>query len=59
MNIFQNQTLQEEKWKLSYIYLIMQQKPIKNATRVYISAFNKKTDLANLISNVDKLDIDK
>ena len=38
----------------------MQQKPIqKNATRVDTSPFAKKTDLASLKSNVDKLDIDK
>ena len=32
---------------------------IKNVTEVYISSFAKKIDLANLKSNVDKLDIDK
>ena len=32
---------------------------LKNATCVYISDFDKKTYLANLMSNVDKLDIDK
>ena len=32
---------------------------LKNAARVNISSFAKKTDLANLKSNVDKLDIDK
>ena len=31
----------------------------KNATDVYSSNFAKKTDLANLKSDVDKLDIDK
>ena len=32
---------------------------LKNATGVDISRFAKKVDLANLKSNVDKLDIDK
>ena len=32
---------------------------LKNATVVNTSSFAKKTDLANLKSNVDKLDIDK
>ena len=32
---------------------------IKNVTEVYISSFAKKIDLANLKSNVDKLDIDQ
>ena len=32
---------------------------LKNATRVDTSDFAKKTDLANLKSDVDKLDIDK
>ena len=32
---------------------------LKNATRVDTSSFAKKTDLANLKSDVDKLDIDK
>ena len=38
----------------------MQQKQIlKNATRVDTSKFAKKVNLANLKSNIDKLDIDK
>ena len=32
---------------------------LKNATGVHTSPFPKKTDLANLKSDVDKLDIDK
>ena len=32
---------------------------LKNATAVDTSDFSKKTDLANLKSDVDKLDIDK
>ena len=32
---------------------------LKNVTGVDISSFTKKTDLANLKSTVDKLDIDK
>ena len=32
---------------------------LKNATAVDTSKFTKKVDLANLKSNVDKLDIDK
>ena len=32
---------------------------LKNATGNYASSFAKKIDLANLKSNVDKLDIDK
>ena len=32
---------------------------MKNATVVDTSKFSKKVDLANLKSNVDKLDIDK
>ena len=32
---------------------------LQNATRVNTSSFAKKTDLAHLKSNVDKLDIDK
>ena len=32
---------------------------LKNATRVDTSKFTKKVDLANLKSNVNKLDIDK
>ena len=31
---------------------------LKNATDVYLSKFAKKVDIANLKSNVDKLDID-
>ena len=32
---------------------------LKNATGVYTLGFTNKTDLANLKSDVDKLDIDK
>ena len=32
---------------------------LKNATGVYTSSFTKRIDLANLKSDVDKLDIDK
>ena len=32
---------------------------LKNVTEVYTSSFAKKIDLANLKSNVDKLDIDQ
>ena len=47
-------------WKLNYICLIMQKKTdLKNATGVDTSDFAKQTDLANLKSNVDKLDVDK
>ena len=60
MNIFQNQNLQEEECKLNKICLIMQPKPNLNAAGgVDTSKFAKKVDLANLKSNVDKLDIDK
>ena len=41
------------------MYLIMQQKHIKNAAGIDASSFAKKIDLANLKSNMDKLDIDK
>ena len=37
----------------------MQPKPNLNAAGVDTSKFAKKVDLANLKSNVDKLDIDK
>ena len=37
----------------------MQQKQIKNATGADTSKFAKKVDLANLKSNVDKLEIEK
>ena len=59
MNIFQNQNLQEEDWKLNCIYLIMQQKQKRNAAGVDTSKFAKKIDLESWKSNVDKLDIDK
>ena len=43
-----------------WIYLIMQQKLIfKKCNRCWYIIFFKKTDLINLKSNVDKLDIDK
>ena len=32
---------------------------LKNATGIYTSSFHKKVDLANLASNVEKLNIDK
>ena len=32
---------------------------LKNVTSVDVSSFSKKTDLANLKSDVDKIDIDK
>ena len=59
MNIYPNQNLQEEECKLNKICLIMQPKPNLNAAGVDTSKFGKKVDLANLKSNVDKLDIDK
>ena len=37
----------------------MQQNRFKNATGVDTSSFSKRTDLASLKTNVDKLDIDK
>ena len=45
---------------LSLIFQIMQQKLIKkNVTHVDTSSFALKTNLANLKTEVDKLDIDK
>ena len=44
---------------LRLIYLIMQQDDIKNITHVDTSNFALKTNLANLKTEVDKLDIDK
>ena len=44
---------------LQLIYLIMQQKHIKNISHVDTSSFVFKTNLANLKTKVDKLDIDK
>ena len=44
---------------LLLIYLIMQQRMIKNITHVDTSSFALKTNLANLKTEVDKLDIDK
>ena len=37
----------------------MQQKHLKNATKLDTSHFAKKIDLAHLKSDVDKLDIDE
>ena len=54
MNTFQNQTLQEEGWKLNYIYPIMQQKSdLRNAKGVVTSYFAKNNNLAKLKSGVD------
>ena len=39
--------------------LIMQQKHIKNISHIDTSSFALKTNLANLKTKVDKLDIDK
>ena len=59
-NIFKNQNLLEEKWTLNWIYLIMQEKADKKyATGLDTSDLAKKTYLANLKPDVDKLDIDK
>ena len=44
---------------LHLIYLTMQQKHIKNIPHVHTSSFALKTNLANLKTKVDKLDIDK
>ena len=45
---------------LRLIYLILQRKDdIKNITHIDISSFALKTDLANLKTELDKLDIDK
>ena len=44
---------------LRLIYLIMQQRMIKNITHVDTSSFALKTNVANLKTKVDKLDIDK
>ena len=58
MNIFQNQNLYKQMWKLSYNSLIVQQKDIwkiKQGLMHWI--LRKKTDLANLKPDVDNLDI--
>ena len=44
---------------LKWVYLIMQQKHLKNATGVYTSKLAAKTDLVNLKAEVYKLDIDE
>ena len=44
---------------LKWIYLIMQQKQIKNITHIDTSGFALKTNLASLKTEIDKLDIDK
>ena len=50
----------EETLMLKLIYLIMQKKAdLENATGVDTSRLVAKSDLANLKSNIDKLDIDK
>ena len=55
---FLNRNPQEQMQKLNQIYLILQQ---NFTTGVDISDFAKKlkSDLANLKSNIDKLDIDR
>ena len=49
----------KETLMLKRIYLILQKSDLKNATGVDTSKFAKKVDLANLNSNVGKLDIAK
>ena len=50
----------EETSMLKLIYLIMQKKAdLENATGVDTSRLVAKSDLANLKSNIDKLDNDK
>ena len=50
----------EETSMLKLIYFIMQKKAdLENATGVDISRLVAKSDLANLKSNIDKLDNDK
>ena len=44
---------------LMLIYLIMQQKHLKNATGIGTSKLAAKADLASLKAKVEKLDIDK
>ena len=44
---------------LKLIFQVMQQKQIKNISHADTSSFALKTNLANLKSEVDKLDIDK
>ena len=48
-----------EDINLKWVYLIMQQKHLKNPTGVYTSKLAAKTDLVNLKAEVYKLDIDK
>ena len=59
MSIFQNRNHQDEEWKLNKVSLILQHSDFKNAIGADTSSFAKKTDLANLKSNVNELDIDK
>ena len=59
MNIFQNQNLQEENWKLNRFSNYATKLDFQNATGVDTSKFARKVDLANLKSDVDRLDIDK
>ena len=48
-----------ETLTLKLIYLIMQKTDLKNISHVDVSSFALKLNLANLKTEVDKLDIDK
>ena len=48
-----------EPLTLKLIYLIMQKTDLKNISHVDVSSFALKLNLANLKTEVDKLDIDK
>ena len=58
MNIFRNQNLREVKVELD-LSNYATKADLKTAAGVDTSRFARKVDLANLRSNVEKLDIDK
>ena len=60
MNIFQNQNLREEDWKVELDLSNYATKTyLNNAIGVNTSDFAERTDLAHLKPDVDKLDINK
>ena len=60
MNIFLNQNLHKRKNEVElHLSNYATKADLQNATGVNTWKFAKKVDLANLKSNVDKLDIDK
>ena len=58
-NTFLSHQIIKKILKLRLIFIIMQQKLILKITHVDTSNFALKTNLANLKTEVDKLDIDK